>query len=90
MNEDSETYANVNNYSQINENSAICADANTHDDLALYATNKHGRINENSTPYAKINDHNLTSYLTIDHSRISEISASMHACAINNSMAFYL
>jgi hypothetical protein len=40
-----------------------------------YAT---AHVTNFSAPYADVNSHNSASYLTYDHSRMHEISASMH------------
>jgi hypothetical protein len=44
-------------------------------DSTSHVTDKYNWINENLASYAGVNDHNLASYLTCNHSWISEISA---------------
>lgn len=44
-------------------------------DSTLHVTDKYNWINENLASYVGVNDHNLASYLTCNHSWISEISA---------------
>jgi hypothetical protein len=60
--------------SRINENSARCLSANTHDSVSRVTSN-HSQINGNLAPYAKINAHNSALYFAHDQNQISKILA---------------